>query len=51
MDGSTWQTVGTPVELDLPAEIFAGVAATSHNVTTKASFKFSDTRISREPRN
>ena len=50
-EGMKWLQLGEPSEMDLPPEVFVGVAATSHNITKKASFTFSNTAVSAQKHN
>ncbi len=49
-DGRTWKPLGAPVEMDLPPQIYVGIAATSHNVDTKAAMQVSHLQIIRKKR-
>lgn len=50
-DGITWKQLGESAELNLPKQIFVGVAATSHHLEKKAGFKFSNVRITEKKSN
>lgn len=50
-DGITWKQLGEPTELNLPKQIFVGVATTSHHAEKNADFKFSNVRITEKKSN
>jgi regulation of enolase protein 1 (concanavalin A-like superfamily) len=41
-NGTTWITVGTPQEIQMPAELYVGLCVTSRNATTICTAEFSD---------
>jgi regulation of enolase protein 1 (concanavalin A-like superfamily) len=44
-NGTTWTTVGTPQEIQMPVDVYVGLCVTSRNATTICTAEFSDVGI------